>query len=257
LQDHLQLRMAFKVRNAKTLNTMANSLLGKMKIGLEYALNRSGPMSMAPSQLGAFARSDAAQTSANIQYHVQPLSLNKFGEPLHPFPAFTASVCNLRPTARGHVRIASPDAVQAPKITPNYLSTEEDRQVAADALRLTRRIVAAPAMQRYAPEEFLPGPTFQTDAELALAAGNIGTTIFHPVGTCKMGRDDDVTAVLDPQLRVRGVAGLRVIDGSVMPVITSGNPNSPIIMIADKAASLIRADRKRSVSSDVAAAAPV
>jgi len=255
LQDHLQLRMAFKVRNAKTLNTMANSLLGKMKIGLEYALNRSGPMSMAPSQLGAFARSDAAQTSANIQYHVQPLSLNKFGEPLHPFPAFTASVCNLRPTARGHVRIASPDAVQAPKITPNYLSTEEDRQVAADALRLTRRIVAAPAMQRYAPEEFLPGPTFQTDAELALAAGNIGTTIFHPVGTCKMGRDDDATAVLDPQLRVRGVAALRVIDGSVMPVITSGNPNSPIIMIADKAAGLIRADRKRAVSSDVTAAA--
>lgn len=252
LQDHLQLRMAFKVRNAKTLNTMANSLLGKMKIGLEYALNRSGPMSMAPSQLGAFARSDASQTSANIQYHVQPLSLNKFGEPLHPFPAFTASVCNLRPTARGHVRIASSDAVQAPKITPNYLSTEEDRQVAADALRLTRRIVAAPAMQRYAPEEFLPGPTFQTDAELAIAAGNIGTTIFHPVGTCKMGRDDDAMAVLDPQLRVRGVAGLRVVDGSVMPVITSGNPNSPIIMIADKAAGLIRADRKRAVSSDVA-----
>ncbi len=253
LQDHLQLRMAFKVRNAKTLNTMANSLLGKMKIGLEYALNRSGPMSMAPSQLGAFARSDAAQTSANIQYHVQPLSLNKFGEPLHPFPAFTASVCNLRPTARGHVRIASSDAAQAPKITPNYLSTEEDRQVAADALRLTRRIVAAPAMQRYSPEEFLPGPTFQTDAELELAAGNIGTTIFHPVGTCKMGRDDDAMAVLDPQLRVRGVAGLRVIDGSVMPVITSGNPNSPIIMIADKAAGLIRADRKRAVSSEVAA----
>jgi choline dehydrogenase len=256
LQDHLQLRMAFKVRNAKTLNTMANSLLGKMKIGLEYAINRSGPMSMAPSQLGAFARSDAAQTSANIQYHVQPLSLNKFGEPLHPFPAFTASVCNLRPTARGHVRIASSDAAQAPKITPNYLSTEEDRQVAADSLRLTRRIVAAPAMQRYSPEEFVPGPTFQTDAELARAAGNIGTTIFHPVGTCKMGRDDDAMAVLDPQLRVRGVAGLRVIDGSVMPVITSGNPNSPIIMIADKAAGLIRADRKRAASSEAAAPVP-
>jgi choline dehydrogenase len=255
LQDHLQLRMAFKVRNAKTLNTMANSWLGKMQIAFEYALNRSGPMSMAPSQLGAFARSDAAQTSANIQYHVQPLSLNKFGEPLHPFPAFTASVCNLRPTARGHVRIASSDAAQAPKITPNYLSTEEDRQVAADALRLTRRIVAAPAMQRYEPEEFLPGPTFQTDAELAHAAGNIGTTIFHPVGTCKMGRDDDATAVLDPQLRVRGVVGLRVVDGSVMPVITSGNPNSPIIMIADKAAGLIRADRKRVVGSGAAGSA--
>jgi choline dehydrogenase len=247
LQDHLQLRMAFKVRDAKTLNTMANSWLGKMQIGLEYLLNRSGPMSMAPSQLGAFARSDASQTSANIQYHVQPLSLNKFGEPLHAFPAFTASVCNLRPTARGHVRIASADATQAPKITPNYLSTEEDRQVAADALRLTRRIVAAPAMQRYAPEEFLPGPAFQSDAELAHAAGNIGTTIFHPVGTCKMGRDEDAMAVLDPQLRVRGVSGLRVVDGSIMPVITSGNPNSPIIMIADKAAQMIRADRKKAV----------
>ncbi len=247
LQDHLQLRMAFKVRDAKTLNTMANSWLGKMQIGLEYLLNRSGPMSMAPSQLGAFARSDPSQTSANIQYHVQPLSLNKFGEPLHAFPAFTASVCNLRPTARGHVRIASADATQAPKITPNYLSTEEDRQVAADALRLTRRIVAAPAMQRYAPEEFLPGPAFQSDAELAHAAGNIGTTIFHPVGTCKMGRDEDAMAVLDPQLRVRGVSGLRVVDGSIMPVITSGNPNSPIIMIADKAAQMIRADRKKAV----------
>ena len=255
LQDHLQLRMAFKVRNAKTLNTMANSWLGKMQIGLEYALNRSGPMSMAPSQLGAFARSDASQTSANIQFHVQPLSLNKFGEPLHAFPAFTASVCNLRPTARGHVRIASSDATQAPKITPNYLSTEQDRKVAADSLRLTRRIVAAPALQRYAPEEFLPGPTFQTDAELAHAAGNIGTTIFHPVGTCKMGRADDAMAVLDSQLRVRGVAGLRVIDGSVMPLITSGNPNSPIIMIADKAAGLIRSDRKRAASSRVAAPA--
>lgn len=244
LQDHLQLRMAFKVRDAKTLNTMANNWLGKMQIGLEYLFKRSGPMSMAPSQLGAFARSDASQTRANIQYHVQPLSLNKFGEPLHDFPAFTASVCNLRPTARGHVRIASADATQAPKISPNYLTTEEDRQVAADALRLTRRIVAAPAMQRYAPQEFLPGPAFQTDAELARAAGDIGTTIFHPVGTCKMGRDDDAMAVLDPQLRVRGVAGLRVVDGSIMPLITSGNPNSPIIMIADKAAQMIRADRK-------------
>lgn len=243
LQDHLQLRMAFKVSNAKTLNTMANNWLGKLQIGLEYAFNRSGPMSMAPSQLGAFARSDASQASANLQYHVQPLSLNKFGEPLHAFPAFTASVCNLRPTARGHVRIASVDAQKAPKISPNYLSTAEDRQVAADALRLTRRIVAAPAMARYSPEEFLPGPAFQTDAELVHAAGNIGTTIFHPVGTCKMGREGDPMAVLDPQLRVRGVAGLRVVDGSVMPLITSGNPNSPIIMIADKAATLIRADR--------------
>ncbi len=248
LQDHLQLRMAFMVHGVKTLNTMANSWLGKLQIGLEYAVNRSGPMSMAPSQLGAFTRSDPSQSTANIQYHVQPLSLNKFGEPLHPFPAFTASVCNLRPTSRGQVRIASGNPEVAPLITPNYLSTPEDRKVAADSLSLTRRIAAAPALQRYAPEEFMPGPQFRTDDELAFAAGNIGTTIFHPVGTCKMGRDDDPLAVVDAQLRVKGVAGLRVVDGSVMPVITSGNPNSPIIMIADKAAGLIRAARQKTIA---------
>lgn len=243
LQDHLQLRMAFKVSGVKTLNTMANSWLGKLQIGLEYALNRSGPMSMAPSQLGLFTRSDATQKSANIQYHVQPLSLNKFGEPLHSFPAFTASVCNLRPTSRGHVRIASPDSKTPPKITPNYLSTEQDKKVAADSLSLTRRIVSAPALKKYVPEEFMPGPQFQTDAELAFAAGNIGTTIFHPVGTCAMGRVTDPMAVVDAQMRVKGVKGLRVVDGSVMPLITSGNPNSPIIMIAERAAALIRGQR--------------
>jgi choline dehydrogenase len=243
LQDHLQLRMAFKVSGVKTLNTMANSWLGKLKIGLEYALNRSGPMSMAPSQLGLFTRSDPSQKSANIQYHVQPLSLNKFGEPLHPFPAFTASVCNLRPSSRGHVRIASAKSTDAPKIAPNYLSTPEDRKVAADSLALTRRIVSAPALQKYGPEEFLPGTSFQTDEELAFAAGNIGTTIFHPVGTCKMGRATDPMAVVDSELRVNGIGGLRVVDGSVMPQITSGNPNSPIIMIAERAASLIRGQR--------------
>ncbi|MFN5446050.1 MAG: GMC family oxidoreductase [bacterium] len=243
LQDHLQLRMAFKVKGVKTLNTMANSLLGKLQIGLEYALSRSGPMSMAPSQLGLFTRSDPSQKSANIQYHVQPLSLNKFGEPLHPFPAFTASVCNLRPTSRGHVRIASPDSKAPPKITPNYLSTEEDKKVAADSLSLTRRIVSAPALEKYSPEEFMPGPQFQTDAELAFAAGNIGTTIFHPVGTCAMGRVTDPMAVVDAQMRVKGVKGLRVVDGSVMPLITSGNPNSPIIMLAERAAALIRGQR--------------
>ncbi len=253
LQDHLQLRMAFKVQGVKTLNTMANSWLGKLQIGLEYALNRSGPMSMAPSQLGAFTRSDPSQTSANIQYHVQPLSLNKFGEPLHSFPAFTASVCNLRPTARGQVRIVSADPHKAPLIAPNYLSTPEDRKVAADSLALTRRIVRAPALQRYAPEEFMPGPQYQTDEELAFAAGNIGTTIFHPVGTCKMGREQDPMAVVDSSLRVRGVEGLRVVDGSVMPVITSGNPNSPIIMIADKAAALIRAARQERTTPMTAA----
>ena len=243
LQDHLQLRMAFKVAGVKTLNTMANSLLGKLRIGVEYALNRSGPMSMAPSQLGAFTRSDPSQVTANLQYHVQPLSLGKFGEPLHRFPAFTASVCNLRPTSRGHVRIASGDPLAAPKITPNYLTTAEDRKVAADSLSLTRRIVAAPALARYQPQEFMPGLQFQTEEELAHAAGDIGTTIFHPVGTCKIGQDGDPMAVLDQQMRVRGVAGLRVVDGSVMPAITSGNPNSPIIMIAEKAAQSIRSDR--------------
>jgi len=194
--------------------------------------------------LGLFTRSDPSQKSANIQYHVQPLSLNKFGEPLHPFPAFTASVCNLRPTSRGHVRIASAHFNDAPKISPNYLTTEEDRKVAADSLSLTRRIVAAPALQKYGPEEFMPGTKFQTDEELAFAAGNIGTTIFHPVGTCKMGRVTDSMSVVDSELRVKGVKGLRVVDGSVMPQITSGNPNSPIIMIAERAAELIRGKRQ-------------
>ena len=243
LQDHLQIRMAFKVTGAKTLNTMANNWFGKMKIGMEYMLNQSGPMSMAPSQLGAFTRSDPGQVTPNLQYHVQPLSLERFGEPLHAFPAFTASVCNLRPTARGHVRIGSGDAADAPKITANYLSTLEDRKIAADSLKLTRSIVHAPAMKKYAPEEFKPGAHLTTDEELARAAGDISTTIFHPVGTCRMGRDDDATAVLDSQLRVRGVAGLRVVDASVMPIITSGNPNSPTIMIAEKAAEMIRAAR--------------
>ncbi len=243
LQDHLQLRMGFKVQGAKTLNTMANSLFGKMRIGLEYALNRSGPMSMAPSQLGAFTRSDPSQPSANLQYHVQPLSLNKFGEPLHDFPAFTASVCNLRPTSRGHVRIASGDPMAAPKITPNYLSTPEDRKVAADSLALTRRIVAAPAMRAHMPKEFMPGINFQTEEERIRAAGEIGTTIFHPVGTCKMGKSEDVKAVVDHQMRVVGVQGLRVVDASVMPTITSGNPNSPIIMMAEKAAHWIKAGK--------------
>jgi len=239
LQDHLQLRMIFKVSNAKTLNTSAASWFGKLKIGLEYAVFQSGPMSMAPSQLGAFARSDAGQVTPNLEYHVQPLSLEKFGDPLHAFPAFTASVCNLRPSARGHVRLASADSYAAPKITPNYLSTDEDRRVAAAALALTRRIVAAPAMARYAPQEFRPGMQFQTEEELARAAGEIGTTIFHPVGTCKMGRKEDPMAVVDSELRVKGVRGLRVVDASVMPFITSGNTNSPTVMVAEKAAQMI------------------
>ena len=241
LQDHLQLRMIYKVTNAKTLNTSAANWFGKIKIGLEYTMFQSGPMSMAPSQLGAFAKSDPGQASANLQYHVQPLSLEKFGEPLHAFPAFTASVCNLRPTSRGHVRIASKDSYAAPKISPNYLSTPEDRKTAAAALTLTRKIVAAPAMAKYAPEEFKPGVRYRTEEELAEAAGLIGTTIFHPVGTCKMGRTDDPMAVVDSELRVIGVACLRVIDASVMPNITSGNTNSPTLMIAEKAAAMIAA----------------
>jgi len=245
LQDHLQVRMAFKVKRVPTLNTLASTWFGKMRIGVEYAVNRSGPMSMAPSQLGAFTRSDPSQPTPNLQYHVQPLSLERFGEPLHSFPAFTASVCNLRPTARGHVRIASGDASAAPKITANYLSTVEDRNVAAVALRLTRTIVAAPALKKYEPEEFKPGVQHDTDEELARAAGDIGTTIFHPVGTCKMGRVGDPMAVVDSQMRVMGVAGLRVVDASIMPTITSGNPNSPIIMIAEKAAQLISAARNQ------------
>ena len=240
LQDHLQLRMVYKVQCARTLNTMAGNWYGKMKIGLEYALFQSGPMSMAPSQLGAFAKSDPGQATPNLQYHVQPLSLGKFGEPLHAFPAFTASVCNLRPTARGHVRIGSGDAYAAPKITPNYLSTAQDRKTAAAALALTRRIVAAPALRAHGPEEYLPGLAYRSEEQLEQAAGLIGTTIFHPVGTCRMGRADDPMAVVDSALRVIGVAGLRVVDASVMPTITSGNTNSPTVMIAEKAALMIQ-----------------
>ncbi|MBA4261323.1 MAG: choline dehydrogenase [Comamonadaceae bacterium] len=240
LQDHLQIRSVYKVQGAKTLNTLAHSLWGKVAIGLEYALKRSGPMSMAPSQLGAFTRSDPAQAHANLEYHVQPLSLDAFGEPLHNFPAFTASVCNLNPSSRGHVRIKTARCEDAPAIAPNYLSTEEDRRVAADSLRVTRRIVGQPALAKYRPEEFKPGLQYQSDEDLARLAGDIASTIFHPVGTTKMGRVDgpgsDPMAVVDSQLRVRGVAGLRVVDAGVMPTITSGNTNSPTLMIAERAA---------------------
>ncbi|HVQ60453.1 MAG TPA: GMC family oxidoreductase N-terminal domain-containing protein [Burkholderiales bacterium] len=245
LQDHLQLRMAFKVKNVRTLNEWASTLRGRISMGLEYALFRTGPLTMAPSQLGGFTRSDPAQGSANLEFHVQPLSLDRFGEPLHPFPAFTASVANLRPTSRGSVRIASPDPRAAPAIRPNYLATDTDRRIAADSLKITRRIAARPALARYEPEEFLPGAKFQSDEALARAAGDIGTTIFHPVGTCKMGPDSDPLAVVDARLRVRGVGSLRVVDASIMPTITSGNTNSPTLMIAERGSDMIREDRKR------------
>ena len=242
LQDHLQLRLIYRVANVVTLNQLANSLWGKMAMGLEYVLFRRGPLSMAPSQLGVFARSDESRETANLQYHVQPLSLDRFGEPLHRFPAFTASVCNLRPESRGTVMLKSPDPREPPAIAPNYLSTPGDRQVAVDAIRLTRRIVAAPSLGAYEPEEVLPGPGRNSDAELAEAAGDIGTTIFHPVGTCRMGGDPQ--AVVDDRLKVHGTENLRVIDASVMPAITSGNTNSPTVMIAEKGAATMLEDAR-------------
>jgi len=236
LQDHLQIRSVYAVSGARTLNTLANSFWGKAMIGLEYALTRSGPMSMAPSQLGAFTRSSAGQVFPDLEYHVQPLSLDAFGEPLHPFAAITASVCNLNPTSRGTVHIRSARPEDAPAIAPRYLSTPEDRHIAAESLRLTRRIVGQPAMARYTPREVKPGVQYQSDDDLARLAGDIATTIFHPVGTCRMGPADDAAAVVDPLLKLRGVGGLRVADASVMPTITSGNTNSPVLMIAERAA---------------------
>jgi choline dehydrogenase-like flavoprotein len=246
LHDHLQLRTIYKVSGVKTLNAMYASLGGKLAMGLDYLLRRRGPLTMAPSQLGAFTKSDSTRDRANIQYHVQPLSLDKFGEPLHAFPAFTASVTNIRPTSRGTLTLKSADPAAAPAIRPNYLSTPEDRLVAADSIRITRRIVAQPALARYSPVEYLPGGKVGDDeAALERAAGDIGTTIFHPVGTARMGRDDDASAVVDARLRVIGLEGLRVADASVMPSITSGNTNSPTMMIAEKAAAMIVGDANR------------
>ncbi|ODU09545.1 MAG: choline dehydrogenase [Rubrivivax sp. SCN 71-131] len=241
LQDHLQIRAVFGVEGVRTLNTMAHSLWGKALIGLEYALLRSGPMSMAPSQLGAFTRSSPRHRWPNVEFHVQPLSLEAFGEPLHRFDAFTASVCNLNPSSRGFVRVHSPRPGDAPRILANYLSTPADRRVAADSLQLARRIVAMPALARYRPRELKPGVQFQSEEELARLAGDIGTTIFHPVGTCRMGRQDDPQAVVDARLRLRGVAGVRIADASVMPTITSGNTNAPTLMIAERAAEWVLA----------------
>ncbi|WOS62490.1 GMC family oxidoreductase [Sinorhizobium fredii] len=237
LQDHLQLRLAYKVTGVPTLNEKATSLIGKAAIGLEYLVRRSGPMAMAPSQLGIFTRSGPEKETPDLQYHVQPVTLEKFGEPVHPFPAITASVCNLRPESRGSVHLKGPDFAATPDIRPRYLTAEADRVVAMKSIRLTRRIVSQPSFARYHPAEFKPGPSYETDDELKRAAGDIGTTIFHPVGTCRMGADPE--SVVDPELRLRGVEGLRVADASIMPTITSGNTNSPTIMIAEKAAAMI------------------
>jgi choline dehydrogenase len=243
LQDHLQLRPIYKVSGVRTLNEEYRSLFKKGQMALEYALFRKGPLTMAPSQLGAFTRSSPDYATPNLQFHIQPLSLDKFGEDPHPFPAFTASVCNLRPSSRGTVRIRGGKAGEAPFIRPNYLSTEEDQRVAVDALRLVRQIVSMPALQKYRPEEYKPGATLTTDEELLKGARDIGTTIFHPVGTAKMGIDSDPMAVTDARLRVRGIENLRVIDASIMPTITSGNTNSPTLMIADKGAAMILEDQ--------------
>jgi choline dehydrogenase-like flavoprotein len=245
LQDHLQLRLIYKVSGASTLNETYHSLLGRARMGLDYALFRRGPLTMAPSQLGLFTRSDPARERANIQFHVQPLSLDKFGDPLHEFPAFTASVCNLQPTSRGFVRLRSADPADKPVIKPNYLATDADRRVAVDSIRVARRIAAQPALAKYQPVEYLPGPSVgDDDAALGKAAGDIGTTIFHPVGTAKMGRASDAMAVVDERLRVIGLERLRVVDASVMPTITSGNTNAPTMMIAEKGAAMISEDRR-------------
>ena len=242
LQDHLQLRTIFRITGAKTLNVEFRSHWKRLRMGFDFAVSRRGPLTMAPSQLGIFAKSSPDYETANVEFHVQPLSLPKFGDPLHEFPAITLSVCNLRPASRGFVHAASRDPKAPPVIQPNYLIEEEDRRVAADSIRLARRLAAAPALARYRPVEFLPGAEFQNEAELAQAAGDIGTTIFHPVGTARMGRDDDPAAVVDGRLRVRGLRSLRIADASVMPLIVSGNTNSPVLMIAEKAAAMILED---------------
>ncbi|WP_062232721.1 GMC family oxidoreductase [Aureimonas sp. N4] len=241
LQDHLQIRTAFRIEGARTLNEWQATLIGKAQIGLQYALRRSGPMAMAPSQLGIFMKSDPRFETANIEFHVQPLSLDRFGQPLDAFPAITVSVCNLRPESRGSVRITSPDPFVPPAIAPNYLSTNGDREVASASIRAARRLMATKRLERHRPQEFKPGVHLQSDEDLARAAGDIATTIFHPVGTARMGADPD--AVVDPQLRLRGIAGLRVADCSIMPTIVSGNTHAPAVMIAEKAAEMILADR--------------
>lgn len=242
LQDHLQIRTIYKIHNAKTLNEQANSLIGKIKMGLQYLINQSGPLSMAPSQMGIFAKSDPSLETPDLEYHVQPLSTDKLGDPLHPYPAVTVSVCNLRPESRGHCHIQGLDVAQQPKLTMNYLSAGTDKRLAAESIRHTRTLMSTKAVAKFEPEEILPGPSVQSDEELVREVGNIATTIFHPVGTCKMGNDP--MAVVDERLKVHGMQGVRVVDASIMPTITSGNTNSPVIMIAEKASEMILVDQK-------------
>ncbi|MGD8341861.1 MAG: GMC oxidoreductase, partial [Gammaproteobacteria bacterium] len=237
LHDHLQIRTVYGVSNTVTLNRRARSLFGKAAMALEYFLRHTGPMTMPPSQLGAFDRSDADRETPNLEWHVQPLSLDKFGDPLHRFDAITPSVCNLKPTSRGSIRIRTPRAADAPAIALNYLSTDHDCDVAVKGLKRTREIMAADSLARFSPQELKPGPEVQTDEELLYAARNLGTTIFHPVGTCKMGSDP--AAVVDDRLRVHGIDSLRVVDASIMPEITAGNTNAPTVMIAEKGAEFI------------------
>jgi choline dehydrogenase len=249
LQDHLQIRTAFRIQGAKTLNEMQSTLLGKAKISLDYALRRRGPMAMAPSQLGIFTRSDDSHLTPNIEYHVQPLSLDKFGDPLHDFPAITVSVCNLRPTSKGRVTLASNSPMHSPLIAPNYLSTPEDRLVSIQSIRHARKLMATRQMAKFHPNEFAPGPDITSDEALAEAAGAVATTIFHPVGTAKMGRLDDKMTVVDARLRVRGFDNLRIVDASVMPTIVSGNTHAPVVMIAEKASEMILEDKQATVGA--------
>jgi choline dehydrogenase-like flavoprotein len=245
LQDHLQQRAIFKVEGVRTLNETYYNLFKRGWMGVDYALRRRGPLTMAPSQLGIFTRSDPRRDRANIQFHAQPLSLDKFGDPLHRFPAITISACNLQPTSRGEVRVRSATPDEKPFIAPHYLTTEEDRQVAADAIRVTRRLMKQPALAPYRPQEYLPGPSVgDDDASLAKAAGDIGTTIFHPVGTAKMGTASDPFAVVDERLRFHGIERLRVVDASIMPTITSGNTNTPTAMISEKGSAMIIEDAR-------------
>ena len=247
LQDHLQIRPIYKVSGVKTLNTEYKSLFNRALMGLEYVFRRTGPLTMAPSQLGAFTVSSPEQARPNLQFHIQPLSLDKFGDPLHNFGAFTASVCNLRPESRGQVMLDGPQPQRHPRIAPNYLSAEADRKVAADALRVIRHVVSQPALAPFQPQEYRPGAHLVSDEDLAIGAGAVASTIFHPVGTTKMGTADDPMAVVDERLRLRGIDGLRVVDASVMPTITSGNTAAPTMMIAEKGAAMILEDARPAV----------